>query len=578
MLFLKKAVFMNSVLDILYHQVLQRPHQPALYYLDASLTYQPITYQRMAGMADQFSLALNDWMSPGDNVVIWANNGWQWAISDIAIQLSGGVSVPIYPTIGGDQLAYILDDAQPSVIITDAQTPEQWAQLSSLSYVKKVIVISAASCHSAAANIIDFDSACARYPMPETIRTKNWQKDRRKSTLTMLYTSGTTGLPKAVPLTHNNIVENFLGLLSVIPITSDDASISFLPLSHIFERTVGFFCVLGVGGRIYYAESIETLSRDLLIAKPSFIISVPRLYEKVYHSVWAKAKGVKRGMLTLAVAIGQRWPRPHWFGRMAHRIVFAKIHEKLGGNVRFLVTGGAPISRVINTFFDAVGLPVVQGYGLTETSPIITVNLDGVIGSVGQPLKNVQVRILDDGEVCVHGPSVFSGYQNTNNQGVFTDDGFFKTGDLGRWDNNGYLYITGRKKELIVLSNGKNVAPNHVEDHLIHSSYIQQVVVVGDQRHYLVALVVIDVTAVSNALGRPFSMTDSEVYTNAVQHILTDCRRLSVPLARFETIKKVAILTTPFSIDGGELTPTLKYRRSEINKKYASQIAALYDK
>ncbi|MGA0241935.1 MAG: AMP-dependent synthetase/ligase [Candidatus Marinamargulisbacteria bacterium] len=569
---------MNSVLDILYHQVLQRPHQPALYYLDTSLMYQPITYQRMAGMADQFSLALNDWISPGDNVVIWANNGWQWAISDISIQLSDGVSVPIYPTIGGDQLAYILDDAQPSVIITDAQTPEQWDQLSSLSYVKKVIVISASLCHSEAANIIDFDSACARYPMPETIGAKNWQKDRRKSTLTMLYTSGTTGLPKAVPLTHNNIVENFLGLLSVIPITSDDASISFLPLSHIFERTVGFFCVLGVGGRIYYAESIETLSRDLLIAKPSFIISVPRLYEKVYHSVWAKAKGLKRGLLTLAVAIGQRWPRPHWLGRMAHRIVFAKIHEKLGGNVRFLVTGGAPISRVINTFFDAIGLPVVQGYGLTETSPIITANFDGVIGSVGKPLKNVQVRILDDGEVCVHGPSVFSGYQNTNNQGVFTDDGFFKTGDLGRWDNNGYLYITGRKKELIILSNGKNVAPNHVEDHLIQSSYIQQVVVVGDQRHYLVALVVIDVMAVSNALGCSFSMTDSEVYANAVQHILTDCRRLSVPLARFETIKKVAILTTPFSIDGGELTPTLKYRRSEINKKYASQIAALYDK
>lgn len=254
---------------------------------------------------------------------------------------------------------------------------------------------------------------------------------------------------------------------------------------------------------------------------------------------------------------------------------FRKSTKKWGGHIRFFVTGGAPISPTIHAFFNAIGLPIVQGYGLTETSPIISANFDHVVGSVGRVLANLEVILADDNEICVKGPSVFSGYGNVPNDDTFTVDGFFKTGDTGYMDDAGYLYVTGRKKELIVLSNGKNVAPNHVEDYLIQSIYIQQVVVIGDQRHYLTALVVPDYDVVSAALG----IDSNDISTSESAHalILNDCHRLSAPLAEFETIKNVTLLPHELSIEGTELTPTLKIRRENVRKKYAPDIQAMYD-
>jgi len=261
---------------------------------------------------------------------------------------------------------------------------------------------------------------------------------------------------------------------------------------------------------------------------------------------------------------------------LAYRAVFSKIHEKTGGNVRFLVSGGAPISSHIEVFFNAIGLPVVQGYGLTETSPIITANFDQRIGSVGQPLSNLSVRISDDGEICVKGESVFSGYLNVSNDGVFTSDGFFNTGDLGHLDSDGYLVITGRKKELIVLSNGKNVAPNAIEEVLIQSEYINQVVVIGNNRSYLVALVVVDVDQVRHALDVLDELPELVQHSELLPLVMDDIQRLSARLSGYQTVKKVAFIGHEFSIDGMELTPTLKLRRKEINKKYHDLIESLY--
>ncbi|MEC8678068.1 MAG: AMP-binding protein, partial [Candidatus Margulisiibacteriota bacterium] len=246
--------------------------------------------------------------------------------------------------------------------------------------------------------------------------------------------------------------------------------------------------------------------------------------------------------------------------------------------VRFLVTGGAPISSHIEVFFNSIGLPVVQGYGLTETSPIITGNLDKKVGSVGKPLDNLAVRIEDDGEICVKGPSVFSGYSNVDNADVFTEDGYFRTGDLGRLDADGYLYVTGRKKEIIVLSNGKNVSPNLVEEQLIQSVYVNQVVVFGDNRHYLVALVVPDFDQVNQTLGTSYTPQELAQNQDVNDLIFNDLDQLSGSLAKFETIKALGIVEHEFSIEGTELTATLKLRRNEINKKYDALIASLYDK
>ena len=387
-------------------------------------------------------------------------------------------------------MAYIFEDANPSVVIVDHLTKERFDFLKTIQSINKIIVVFSTDEQIKDDNVIHFDNAMDKSDIQTSLTDSLWTKDRLTDLFTVLYTSGTTGVPKAVPLTHNNIVQNFIGISEIIPITNQDASLSFLPLSHIFERTVGFVCVLGVGAQIFYAESIDTVARDLLVARPTFIISVPRLYEKIYQKVVANAKGLKKAILSLALNIGRVFNENHFLWKLAYKVVFSKIHQKTGGRVRFLVTGGAPISAHIEVFFNSIGLPVVQGYGLTETSPIITGNLDKKVGSVGKPLDNLEVRIEDDGEICVKGPSVFSGYSNVDNADVFTSDGFFRTGDLGRFDAERYLYVTGRKKEIIVLSNGKNVSPNLVEEQLIQSTFVNQVVVVGDNCHYLVALVV----------------------------------------------------------------------------------------
>ncbi|MEK9727870.1 MAG: AMP-binding protein, partial [Candidatus Margulisiibacteriota bacterium] len=448
--------------------------------------------------------------------------------------------------------------------------------LNSIEALQKVIVLHGADFRSGDGRVIDFDDAVVQFEC-EKLNSAKWVQDRLNDAFTTLYTSGTTGVPKAVTLTHNNIVQNFLGILDIIPISKTDASLSFLPLSHIFERTVGFICVMGVGATIYYAESIDTVARDLLVAKPTFIISVPRLYEKIYQKVVGNAHGIKKIILGLALSIGRTFSEGHFLWNLAYKVVFSKIHEKTGGRVRFLVTGGAPISAHIEVFFNSIGLPVVQGYGLTETSPIITGNLDKKVGSVGKPLDNLTVKIADDGEILVKGPSVFSGYSNVSNDDVFTDDGFFRTGDLGRLDSENYLYVTGRKKEVIVLSNGKNVSPNLVEEYLIRSVFVNQVMVVGDNYNYLVALVVPDYDAVRQTLsidGLPEDLVKNE---DVKSLILNDLGILSAPLASFETVKNIGLVAHEFSIEGKELTPTLKLRRNEIIKKYQVLITSLYD-
>jgi len=567
---------MNSVLEIIFKQIKAHSDKPALHYLNDG-EYISISFKQMGLSAERFSAVINNLSNDDSKVVLWSTNCWQWAISDLAIQLVGKVSVPVYPTAGEDQLTYIFNDAKPSIVIVDELSKERLEFLNTIKSVKKIIVFDNIEERPGDGSVELFDEVMDSVDPKNQLDDLLWVKDRSSDLFTILYTSGTTGVPKAVPLTHNNIVQNFLGILEIIPITNQDASLSFLPLSHIFERTVGFICVLGVGAQIFYAESIDTVARDLLVARPTFIISVPRLYEKIYQKVISNAKGLKKLILSLALSIGRSCDSKSLLWSLAYKVVFSKIHQKTGGRVRFLVTGGAPISSHIEVFFNSIGLPIVQGYGLTETSPIITGNLDQKVGSVGKPLDNLNVRIESDGEICVKGPSVFSGYSNVDNDDVFTSDGFFKTGDLGRLDTDGYLYVTGRKKEIIILSNGKNVSPNLVEEQLIQSVYVNQIIVIGDNRHYLIALVVPDFDQVNLTLGTNMSSNEIANSLDAKDMIKNDLIGLSSSLAGFETVKNIGLIPAEFSIEGRELTATLKLRRNEITKKYTSLIDQLYD-
>lgn len=564
---------MNSVLHIIHHQIQARPQSAALYSYE-SHTYAPMSYLEMGLLAQQLSAWISTFCAPKERLVIWASNCWEWAITDFATQLSGAISIPLYPTTGIDQLNYILGDARPAIVFVDSLSSKRLSILSNIQGIKKIISFSNNLPDQASDLVMRFSEIMTQISKPTSLDEAQWVANRLDDPLTILYTSGTTGPPKAVPLTHNNIVQNFTGLQHIIPITNTDSSLSFLPLSHIFERTVGFYCVLGVGASIFYAQSMDTVAQDLLKAKPTFIISVPRLYEKIHAKVM-QTTGIKKRILLIALTIGHRLKKGHWLWNIAHRIVFSSIHQKTGGNVRFLVSGGASLSSHIESFFNAIDLPVIQGYGLTETSPIISANLDQKIGSVGKVLPNITLKLLDDGEITVKGPSVFSGYLNTPNTDTFTDEGYFKTGDYGHIDENGYLFITGRKKELIVLSNGKNVAPASIEAILSQSNYIHQIMVIGDNQSYLTALVSPNVEHLQQQLRLPIS--DSLFQSKAEALILSDIQRLSQSLASYETVKKIALLNHEFSIEGTELTPTLKLRRPNINKKYQNLIESLYD-
>ena len=433
---------MNSVLQIIYNQIQKRPESPALFSY-VSNTYHPMSYLDMGLTAQQ----LGQWMAmhcaSGNRIVIWSTNNWQWAITDLAAQLCGAISIPLYPTTGNDQLDYILSDASPSIVFVDTLTDARLTTLSKISGLKKIIVFDNKRPENAPDLVLSFSDALSETTTPSALNDSQWVTNRLNDTLTILYTSGTTGTPKAVPLTHNNIVQNFLGLQDIIPISHTDSTLSFLPLSHIFERTVGFYCVLGVGAAIYYATSMDTVAKDLLNAKPTFIISVPRLYEKIHTKVM-QTTGVKKSILKLALCIGKQFKKGH--GQLLPTDwCFHPSIKKLGAMFG-LVSGGAALSPHIEEFFNAIGLPV-QGYGLTETSPIISANFDKAIGSVGKVLPNVQLNVLPDTE-CRQRTQQVCGYLMYQYR-AFTDDGFFKTGDCGYVDDHGYLFITAEKKNLL---------------------------------------------------------------------------------------------------------------------------------
>jgi long-chain acyl-CoA synthetase len=518
---------------------------------------------------------------------------------DFACLLVGAVVVPIYPTLLAGQIEYLLNDSGSVVLF--CSTDEQVAKIHDIRGNCPALreVVSFETTSSPDTLVMDKLLELGRMNLGD----KKEEIERRAEAqqpdelATIIYTSGTTGQPKGVMLSHGNIVENVRGVARVLHLGPEDRCLSFLPLSHIFERMAGHYYMFYQGVRICYAESPETVAVDMGEISPTIMVSVPRLYEKIYGRVLEAANTgspSKRKIFFWAKGIGERWAtrmiRKQKIGpvlamqkKAADALVFRKLQARTGGKLRFFVSGGAPLAREIAEFFFSAGLPIYEGYGLTETSPVITVNLPEAFrpGSVGTVLPGVEVKIADDGEILARGPSIMKGYFNRpeDTEEVF-EDGWFKTGDIGHLDDDGFLYITDRKKDLLVTAGGKNVAPQPIENELKLHKFVSEAVVIGDRRRYLTALLVPALEPLMDHAAREgLGETPAEIvaHPSVQEEFARLVTETNERLASFEQLKNFRVVDHEFTLDDGQLTPSLKVRRRVVGEMYAELIDSMYE-
>jgi long-chain acyl-CoA synthetase len=541
-------------------------------------------------------------LKPGDRVAILSENRPEWAMADFAILTSTAVTVPVYPTLLGWQIEYILNDSGAVAVICSNE--EQMKKVAGIRdhcpHIHNVIVCDPPP--TLPAGVLSFaqvvedgqraDDDAARSRFDET-RAKAKSED----VATLVYTSGTTGNPKGAMLTHGNIASNVLATCKVLPIEHGMTGLSILPLSHILER-MGDYAYFYRGCTIAYAESVTKVGENLREVRPDLFAAVPRLFEKMRTTILdnvAVQSGSKQKIFKWALGIAeQRLPyrlsgKPMPFGlgiksTIADKLVFRKILDRLGGRVKMVLSGGAPLSAELAAFFIGAGLEIYEGYGLTETSPVIAVNTPQArrVGTVGRIIPGVEVRIAEDGEILSRGPHIMKGYWNNDDatRQAIDPDGWFHTGDIGEIDADGFLKITDRKKDIIINAYGKNIAPQPLEALLKSSPYIGTPVLIGDRRKYLVALLVPNFDKLerdAKAIGVQFNSRDELISDARVQQIYqTEIDRFNQNLDRQEKIRRFALLPRDFTIDADEITPSLKVKRKMIDKKYKEIIDQLY--
>jgi long-chain acyl-CoA synthetase len=563
-------------------------------------TYVPISSRDFYDRIRFISLGLRALgFAPGDKLALLSENRPDWVMTDFAVLGAGGVTVPIYPTLTPEQIRYIVNDSEAKIVI--CSSPDLRAKIEAirptLSHVRHFICFDPAAPASFTqfASVVD-GGRKADAADPEAFE-KSVTQVRPDDVASIIYTSGTTGIPKGVMLTHRNFFSNTKALDAVTDFHSGDTILSFLPLSHVLERMTTF-SFLFKGATIGFAESIDTVAQNLLEVRPTIMVSVPRLFEKLYARIMdsilagspVKKKiffwALGRGLAASRKAQGRTaalFPRNTLGLRLAQKLVFSKILEKTGGRVKFFVSGGAPLSRDIAEFFHAIGLVILEGYGLTETAPVVACNTFTKLrfGTVGPPVPGVEVTIAQDGEILARGDNVMKGYfKRDADTAEALAGGWFHTGDIGFIDGDGFLTITDRKKDLIVTAGGKNVAPQPIENLIRQSPYIAQAVVVGASRKFISALIVPQfekVEAYAKEKGIAY-FSPAELCGRAEirELLMREIDRFTPGLAPYEKIKKIALLDRDFEIEQGELTPTLKVKRTQVEKKYKDLIDALY--
>ena len=537
-------------------------------------------------------------VQPGDRVALMAENGPHWPTVDFASLAMGAVLVPIYPTLTPDQAAYIANDCGAKVLFVEGDERLQGllGERGNMPAVDTFVGIGAAG----ADGVHSLDELLANN---EPIAWDELESKAKAVTAddlaTFIYTSGTTGNPKGVMLSHGNIASNIEAALQCMDITSELTALSFLPLSHSFERTVDYIYFYR-GATIAYAESVQAVGQNLGEIKPHMFVSVPRVYEKVLarvHENVAKSSSTKQKIFHWAEGVARealpyrlKHERPPGLLgiklALADKLVFTKLKERLGGRFQFAMSGGAPLSADIAQFFWGAGIEIYEGYGLSETSPVLTVNRPDAVklGTVGPVVPGVTLRIAEDGEILAQGPNIMKGYHNLPEKTAEAIDkeGWFHTGDIGEIDDEGFLKITDRKKEIIVNAYGKNVAPAPIENALKASRFIEQAVVIGDKRKFLSALLVPDFATLEVWAGEQGLSTSDRsalLQDGKVRDLYeSEIKTVNGRLAKYELIHAFDLLPDEFTIETGELTPTQKIKRRIINTKYADVIEGIYDK
>ena len=535
----------------------------------------------------------------GDRVMLLCDNRPEWHQADLAIADVGAVSVPIYGTLTPPQIAYQANDS--GAVAAIAETPQQ---------LEKFLTIREETPQLEHLILMDGEAPDGVLSWNELVEANAseaagahfWERAKdvtEDDLLTLIYTSGTTGEPKGAMLTHRNLVQNVQASIERAPLEAEDLGLEFLPLCHVFERMVGYIYMKAGCQKAYC--SVYHVGDLVAGIHPTVFASVPRFYEKVHDKIQEKVasgSGTARALFGWALEVGTQAMKARLEGRslglvlgmkhsLADSLVLSKIREALGGRVRLCISGGAPLPLFLGQFYHAMGIYLMEGYGLTETSPVIAVNGYGPgelkLGTVGRPLENLEVRIVDDGEICVKGPSVMKGYWNKpdKTKEVFDDEGFFHTGDIGELDADGFLKITDRKKDLIVTAGGKNIAPQPIENEFKRSPYVDNAVLIGDKKPYIVALISPnseELESWAKAQGIEFESIEEltrhpkvlELYQKVLENV-------NAGLARYEQVKKFRVLPEMLSVEAGQLTPTLKVKRRVVEKQFAGLIEEMYN-
>ncbi|MDP3787462.1 MAG: long-chain fatty acid--CoA ligase [Candidatus Omnitrophota bacterium] len=543
-------------------------------------------------------------LKPGDKVALLSENRPEWAYSDLAVLSLGCADVPLYPTDVAHQIGYILADSDSKIVIVSNrdQLDKILAVKAKAPALQKIIVMDPPS-EIKDKDIISLESVLrSGAENASNVRLEfeaRVQSTTKGSLASIIYTSGTTGEPKGVCLTHDNFLSNCRSCLELLPLGEEDIALSFLPLSHVFERMASYYFTVFIGGTIAYAENMDSLQRNLREVRPTYVCSAPRFYEKMYINIMnsvAQSPPFRQHLFNRSLAIAKKYieqklnrigvdPVTWFWYHMAKAFIFSKVREAVGGRIKFFISGGAPLSKELAEFLYSVGMIVLEGYGLTETSPVVSCNTLKAFkfGSVGRPVKDVEVRIAADGEILVSGPSVMKEYykKEKETKEALNSDGWLHTGDIGFIDEEGFLRITDRKKDIIITASGKNLAPQPIENLFKSDSYLQEVILHGDKRPYLTALVVPNFDALKGLAlrqGIPYVTTDELVrHPRVYEFIAKRIEEKQKDLANYEKVKKFALLDRGLTIEEGEITPTLKVKRRVIAERYKKILDNMYE-